>query len=397
MLFDEWKVSDNKEAFFIYVNAKNEKSPNHIVNLVHKDGFLQGYSINKRGYRTYSTDRIVKFFNSEDELFSFDESFDKNEYKENPVSSKVKTKKHGLEICFTGFDKSDKDELTKLAKENDFIVRAGVTAKLYFLCCGANAGWKKIKEANEKGCFILTKQQFLNFIETGEIPLDPTDDYEIDSGDILEKIKNVHDEVITTFRTVREPRRSSALLAVFVDGYASGWKFAVGTAFRDALDIKLTKVTFDGVQHDTWTQGNSFAFHRGDSFYSDRLGYSDWASFIKLPHAVLLKVKYDCYAGYETLASIDGKFTGDFIPYKQLTPKPLVDLPILIESQSYDAGVVTLEIYKPNDEKNKVTLWDTVTMTQDDLVALLQTGFFWKKEEGKKAERINLFSNKEII
>lgn len=393
MLFDEWKEGNNKEAFFIYINAKNEKSPNHIVNLVHKDGFLQGYSLNKRGYRTYNIGRIVEFFNSEDELFSFDESFDNDAYKNKQNINKEKSKKNGLEICFTGFDKKDKDELTDLAKKNDFLVRAGVTSKLYFLCCGANAGWKKIKEANEKGCFILSKQQFINFIETGEIPLDPTDDYEIDSEDILEKIQNLHDEVTTTFRTVREPRRSSALIAIFVDGYAAGWKFAVGTAFRDALDIKLTKITFEGVQHDTWTQGSSFAFHRGDSFYSDRLGYSDWASFLKLPHAVVLQVKYDCYAGYDTLASIEGKFTGDFIPYKQLTPKTLVDLPILIDCQSYDAGLITLEIYKPNDEKDKVDLWDTVTMTQDDLISLLQTGFFWKKEKGKKPEHIRLFDN----
>jgi BRCT domain type II-containing protein len=44
-----------------------------------------------------------------------------------------------------------------------------VTRNLAFLCAGENAGPKKLQKANEQGVYILSKDQFVHLIETGEI------------------------------------------------------------------------------------------------------------------------------------------------------------------------------------------------------------------------------------
>ena len=82
----------------------------------------------------------------------------------------VKAKDMRLQICFTGFGTSKKQELVNLANSNDFKVVSSVTKKLDFLCGGENAGPKKIEKAKEQGVQFLNEQQFIQLIETGEIP-----------------------------------------------------------------------------------------------------------------------------------------------------------------------------------------------------------------------------------
>ncbi|NOH82820.1 hypothetical protein F0249_03280 [Vibrio sp. 03-59-1] len=77
-----------------------------------------------------------------------------------------------LDICFTGFKKSDKEELIALAKIHDMQVRGEVTKHLDILCYGYNAGPKKLEKAMSQGVMILNKLQLEAMIETGEIPED---------------------------------------------------------------------------------------------------------------------------------------------------------------------------------------------------------------------------------
>ena len=83
-------------------------------------------------------------------------------------SNKAKDKR--LQICFSGFGASKKEELISLAEESNFNVMSGVTNKLDYLIGGANAGPKKIEKAETQGVQFLTEHQFLELIETGEIP-----------------------------------------------------------------------------------------------------------------------------------------------------------------------------------------------------------------------------------
>lgn len=74
------------------------------------------------------------------------------------------------EICFTGFNPSKKEDLIEIAKNNNFKVVKSVTVNLNFLCFGNNAGQSKIEKATSNGSIIINENQFLNLINTGEIP-----------------------------------------------------------------------------------------------------------------------------------------------------------------------------------------------------------------------------------
>lgn len=81
----------------------------------------------------------------------------------------VKAKDNRLQVCFTGFGSSEKEELINLAHDNRLKVVASVTKKLDYLVGGDNAGPKKIEKAEAQGVQFLNVLQFINFIETGEV------------------------------------------------------------------------------------------------------------------------------------------------------------------------------------------------------------------------------------
>lgn len=75
-----------------------------------------------------------------------------------------------FEICFTGFKKAHKEKLAELAEVHNMIVRGSVTTHLDFLCCGYNAGPKKVEKSRMQGVVVFNEPQFLKMIETGELP-----------------------------------------------------------------------------------------------------------------------------------------------------------------------------------------------------------------------------------
>ena len=77
-----------------------------------------------------------------------------------------------LQICFTGFGVSKKKELVHIAENSNMKVVSSVTKKLDFLCGGDNSGPKKIEKAESQGVQFLTESQFINLIETGEVPME---------------------------------------------------------------------------------------------------------------------------------------------------------------------------------------------------------------------------------
>lgn len=82
----------------------------------------------------------------------------------------VKAKDTRLQVCFTGFGTSKKQELIDIANLNNFKVVSSVTQKLDFLCGGESAGPKKIEKAEAQGVQFINESQFIQLIETGEIP-----------------------------------------------------------------------------------------------------------------------------------------------------------------------------------------------------------------------------------
>lgn len=75
-----------------------------------------------------------------------------------------------LEVCFTGFKRTVKNQMIEMAQEANFFVRKSVSNKLDLLVCGDNAGPKKLTTASKMNVAIIRGLNgFQRFIETGEI------------------------------------------------------------------------------------------------------------------------------------------------------------------------------------------------------------------------------------
>lgn len=78
-------------------------------------------------------------------------------------------KEKQTQVCFTGFSSTEKLALGALAQDARLEVVASVTKSLAFLCAGENAGPTKLEKAKAQGNHVLSKEQFLRLLETGEI------------------------------------------------------------------------------------------------------------------------------------------------------------------------------------------------------------------------------------
>ena len=86
------------------------------------------------------------------------------------IYANAKPRKEKLtQVCFTGFSAADKVNLVALAQAANLGIVGSVTKNLAFLCAGENAGPAKLEKAQEQGNHILSKEQFLHLLETGEV------------------------------------------------------------------------------------------------------------------------------------------------------------------------------------------------------------------------------------
>jgi len=74
------------------------------------------------------------------------------------------------QICFTGFNLNEREELELLAIQHGLEIVKSVTNHLQFLCIGDNAGPSKLEKAKKNNIIILTAIQFKTLLETGELP-----------------------------------------------------------------------------------------------------------------------------------------------------------------------------------------------------------------------------------
>ena len=74
----------------------------------------------------------------------------------------------------------------------------------------------------------------------------------------------------------RRQIRTLELITQFVDGYAAGWRFAVGECFREPLDIRWTPYVNPETKQEEmrWTQGGLYGFAEGHCLYDSPRVYS---------------------------------------------------------------------------------------------------------------------------
>ncbi|MEQ1530804.1 MAG: NAD-dependent DNA ligase LigA [Methylococcales bacterium] len=83
--------------------------------------------------------------------------------------TKASVKDNRFQVCFTGFGAADKEVLGIAAEDAHLKVVTSVTKGLQYLIAGDNAGPAKLQTARDQGTRVLSKNEFLDFLETGEL------------------------------------------------------------------------------------------------------------------------------------------------------------------------------------------------------------------------------------
>jgi NAD-dependent DNA ligase len=74
-------------------------------------------------------------------------------------------------VCFTGFSADRRAELESIASDAHLRPVGSVSKSLLILVVGENAGPSKVQAARELGVPIVDESGFLEFLETGELPV----------------------------------------------------------------------------------------------------------------------------------------------------------------------------------------------------------------------------------
>ena len=386
----------------LYQNAKGEVSIQELANAALNESnsrsYVQGWSIKHERPITLITERVLQTFDTEEEAY---QTFEAGNYEESSRISLPNPNRLSspdtMDICFTGFDKKDKDDLVALAEANNMIVRKSVTRHLNILCFGKNAGPSKLAQANSQGVIVLTRIQLEKLLDTGELPDSLAEDVDLKDSKTRKKVLDQEElvsDVNTSLSGLRELGRRENLIALFDNGSAVGWKFHVPEVFKEALDIKLTPISIHTKTVTTWTQGHAYSFKRGDAIGSRPT--KDWKSFLE-QDGVLLQVAYSTPAGFEENKRIEGKFSGSFYQSKtHKTARKLTDSEIDVSSFVYDSGALTVDVFKVNDLKTGITKVDSIALSQVEFVTLLQQGYYWKKpfdkDDNTTIEKVDLLA-----
>lgn len=158
-------MSDSSTAF-IYQDARGNITAREITDISETEMYLQGYCHLVNDLRTFRKDRILELLSSDDDI----ELKLKYYISINPPPKAPSKSHHLLDVCFTGFKSDDKKRLKDMAENSGMVVRSSVTRSLNFLCCGYNAGPKKIEKARAQNVITLNEEQFTELLETGEAP-----------------------------------------------------------------------------------------------------------------------------------------------------------------------------------------------------------------------------------
>jgi len=154
---------------FIYRDAQGQISARSISDVSESAEYLQGICRTRGALRTFRKDRILEHLADDLERGQVEVRLAAHR-SANPSSSGRDSQARTVEVCFTGFNASEKADLIQAAESAMFRVRSGVTKGLQFLCCGANAGPSKVRKAREQGVIVLTAEEFRSLAQTGEVP-----------------------------------------------------------------------------------------------------------------------------------------------------------------------------------------------------------------------------------
>lgn len=150
---------------------------------------------------------------------------------------------------------------------------------------------------------------------------------------------------------IKRVKRSTELIANFVEGYATNWSFAMKECFKMELNIEFTARKKDKATYYEWTQGPYYCFSEGQVFYDVKEGYTCWQEALK-------KVNQACQiiaAKPNTPLKFDNEITGK------------TEFRVL-------EGYVQFSLFKPDEARTKLVSYAEHTLSQNDFVTFLKTG-----------------------
>lgn len=167
---------------FSYKDAKGDVSHRELIQWSENSSYIQGRSGSDTFPKTFRKDRIIEvLFGAEHLLGDAAPPAPKLQPKPKPSALAVSAAASGVlrpkdppsgisQILFTGLAAAHRAELEKLAEGSGLKVMKTPGKTLTFLCYGDNAGPAKVAKAQEAGAFIIDTDEFLRFLETGEMP-----------------------------------------------------------------------------------------------------------------------------------------------------------------------------------------------------------------------------------
>ncbi len=162
---------------FRYCDSKGVVTERELLQWSENSSYIQGRSSGDTFPKTFRKDRIVEFLLGEDLLLK-DAAPPAPRPKPSDLAATAamsnkaprKSSNGPNVILFTGFSASYRSELELLAEGFGMKVLKTPSKSLTFLCYGDNAGPSKVAKAQEAGAFIISAGDFLNLLQTGELP-----------------------------------------------------------------------------------------------------------------------------------------------------------------------------------------------------------------------------------
>ena len=148
---------------FIYTKASGETAEWTLTRWKENKVYIQGRTTTDTLPRTFRKDRVQKYLEGADQLL-FDQA------PPAPAPAPRASADDRPRILFTGFKAADRQRLEAWAEGQGLRVMRSKSPLLSFLCIGANAGPSKVEAAREAGAFIVTEEELVWILETGELP-----------------------------------------------------------------------------------------------------------------------------------------------------------------------------------------------------------------------------------
>ncbi|MDP0382790.1 BRCT domain-containing protein [Glaesserella parasuis] len=176
-------ISSKGLSHIVYMSSHKDVNAYTLSNASDDGFYIRAYCEQKSKIITLRHDRIISTFDNYQEADNYARNLPNNIY--NLFDERINSQRHqtnqthshtlrnNITFCFSGFKKERKEELTNLAIENDLRVVTSISKFVNYLVIdstSATVGPTKLAKAEQFGIQILNEQEFLNLLETGEIP-----------------------------------------------------------------------------------------------------------------------------------------------------------------------------------------------------------------------------------